>query len=113
MLALGARGVMRDAPPETPFAFSGAGGTTLAESARAPELRLPPETFGGGGTTFAARPPVDARFEEETPGGGGTTSCGPKILPMMLLTNEGDWLGGGGTTLGEAAALPLSRRRRS
>ena len=53
---------------------------------------------------------------EETAGGGGTTSCVPKSFPIMLLTNDGlpDCVGGGGTTVCEdAAALPLSSRRKS
>lgn len=39
----------------------------------------------------------------------------PKILPMMLLMNDGaaGWVGGGGTTVGDEAATPLSRRRNS
>jgi hypothetical protein len=53
---------------------------------------------------------------EETEGGGGTTLWAPKSLPTTLLKNDplATWVGGGGTTLGEAdCRRPLSRRRRS
>jgi hypothetical protein len=79
------------------------------------ELRFVPPAIGGGGTTFAARALFPEWLAEETLGGGGTTSCVPKILPMMLLTNDGllACVGGGGTTAGEDDATPLSNRRNS
>lgn len=111
MAAAGARGEVRETPDAAEA--EGAGGTISGASARL-ELRLDEPTLGGGGTTFVASSREDVPAPEVTLGGGGTTSCVPKIFPMMLLMNEGAavWVGGGGTTFGDAAA-PLSRRRRS
>ena len=83
----------------------------------------PEETVGGGGTMLLASvpdPPEGLRpapevFPEATVGGGGTTSCVPKSFPMTLLTNEVllAGAGGGGITVLEGSAVPLSSRRKS
>jgi hypothetical protein len=106
--AAGARGAVREIP--LPVA-DGAGGTTCGASVE-PELRFGEPTLGGGGTTLLASSRDDVRVPEVTLGGGGTTFCVPKILPMMLLMNDGGCAGGGGTTLG-VVATPLSSRRKS
>lgn len=130
----GACGATREIPAALVSAAEGGGGTILAARVLA-EPRLPEETFGGGGTTFDVSVPLperfeaetlggggttfvpsalpEARFPEVTLGGGGTTSCVPKILPMILLMKEGACVGGGGTTVGDEVATPLSSRRRS